>query len=256
MAKISTRCLICTHPQLAEILEDRYRNKLTYAQLSAKYFPDKKGKSYNKSWVRHFQHHINLDEEVRTTSANMLAVINARGRVPMPSAAKAVFEAQAKERISATFTLEQMMRVLMEKVNHFEEQWDRVRDETRCSECGRDDNDRNLAKMLAVIREIRELNTELVKIKNPLDMIKRFFNETFGRFVEEISLLYSTTLTEKGHAVREVFNDYLEDRISSGVALRKLTELGDLGSDELSNKAADRLRIILKDAMKQIEKAS
>jgi len=253
-----TRCTLCTHEKADELNEDRLVNRLSWPQLHKKYFPDEKPRTVQRKLRRHFKNHFNpaqVAHEIIVNAADVPPPCDGRSAQALSPVAQKIFNAAQKEHINATLNLEQMMRLLMEKINLLEEEFIVTYNATKCEKCNRGvDQGQNLSKILACVREVRELNGEWVKIKNPREVIKYHFNSSFVKFVDNMTAYYMETLQEKGRLIRQAVRDFIEGRINAQLLSRRVAEVEDLGAATIADKSVQQLRQILDDVGKEMEK--
>lgn len=253
MPTISSRCVVCTHPQRTEIHIDKFTNHMTYEELTAKYFPQKVASfesSFRHTIGAHFKRHWNVKKEVEThlintTRPNAIATIS--------PAEVEIFTQEAREKINADLTMQSMAKTLMRRANDLADEWERVHKNTKCATCGRDDNGTNLAKILSVFRELREQMGEWTKMKNPVGMVSKLAEKTFLRFVEEMTTVYIAQMSEKARAVSDAANSFFSGEINQGLFVKRLAELSDFGTDKIAEEAETRFKIIMAAAFKEIK---
>ena len=250
------KCNVCSHPDLEQIHADRYANKMFFPALAAKYFPDKKVKTAERSLCMHFKKHYNLNEIVTAAQQQLQTGSN----IPLNSSAlpviitnQRVFQDAALQRISAVMLLESLLRNVMEKINVVEDEWVQAHTASVCSTCGRDDTGSTLAKMVTLIREARDLNAEWTKVKDPMEVVKQFFGMTFERFVSDITTVYLQALHDKNQLMRLAVNQLVAGEISQTVLVRRMSDIEDAGTPKLAEAASTLGTTILKEALREID---
>lgn len=259
MAHTQIRCSICTSAQVNAIDTDRLVNKFTYAQLIAKYFPGANVSTKQNVLGNHFKKHRNVAQAAIQTALvvppapSSLAGGNPAQRLTVST--QRVFNKAVLEHLNASVNLEKMMLMLMEKINILEDEFFHTHFDAKCDACGRSaDQGQNLSKVLACIREVRELNTEWVKIRNPKDVIKQQFNASFISFVDRMTAFYMEILQEKGRLIRLATNDFIEGRIGKELFSRRIAEVEDMDARTVGDKSIMELRRILEEVGKQLDK--
>lgn len=261
--KIQLRCLVCTHEQIEQIHDDRYNQQKSFADLSRKFFPDRKPKDLARSFSTHFTEHFNIDEDLAAIQVNqqlngvqtLPAVVKNTERVgiEMSKSQERVYTAALKKRISSTGTMEASIRTLMEIVNHITDEWAVMHDISRCDTCGRDDNKETLGKLLLTMKELREQHAQLMKIRNPAEVFRKFFEQSFVKFSEQIMGIFMEKLREKGRIVSETINQYLRGEVSAAYLSRKIAEMKDFGGEELEYEVKDQFRRIFQNVKKEMD---
>lgn len=263
--KIVQKCLVCTHAQLEQIHDERYNQQKSFADLSRKFFPDRKPKDVARSFSTHFSEHFNIDEDLAAIQVNqqlngmqtllpaVLATTTERVGIEMPKSQERVYTSILKKRISSTGTMEASIRTLMEIVNHITDEWAVMHDITRCETCGRDDNKETLGKLLATLKELREQHAQLMKIRNPAEVFRKFFEQSFVKFSEQIMGIFMEKLREKGRIVSETINQYLRGEVSAAYLSRKIAEMKDFGGEELEYEVKDQFRRIFQSVKKEMD---
>ena len=253
--KVETRCSICTLDERDELHNDYYNNQMSLADIARKYFPEKKPKDMARTLTTHLRDHFSVEKDVAAVEVSQhLPAIQAQlTGLPMPPSSQRVYDEYVKKRLSSTATLEASLRTLMEMLNLLMDEWVAIHQVTQCSVCGRDDNKESLGKVLMTVKEIRELHTSLTKMKNPMEIFKKFFEQTFLAFSDKVMELYMEKLREKGRIINEVVNQYLRNEVSAAFLSRRIAEMEDLGSGEMEREAKDQFKRILSAVRKEMD---
>lgn len=259
MAIRNRKCSICLHAQVNAIDQDRLINKLTYQQIWQKYFATANPATTRNILGRHYKKHRNVSQAVIATSMIVPPqAVNLGNTVQrLPVSQQRVFNAAVRERLNASVNLEKMMLLLMEKIDLLEDEFMGAHFDTKCDACGRSaDQGGNLSKLLACIRETRELNSEWVKIRNPKDVIKQQFNASFISFVDKMTAFYMEILQEKGRLIRQATNDFIEGRIGKELFSRRIAEVEEMGAGTIGQRSIQELRRILDEVGKLLDKGT
>lgn len=252
--KLSGHCSICKLPpeQREALHTDRWVNLWKYDAIAKKYFPQRKVSNVQKALSRHFKYHFPVKDVVDEMIEMKL---ERNPSVPtLTEGERAIFAEEFKERVDVIKTLDRMMVTLMDRVNYLHDEWKKIHTATKCEKCGRDDTGPNLLKLLAVFRELREQAETVMKMRNPMDIVHRVAEKTFVTFVEEMTELYVTVLTEKSNLVKDSANEFLAGRINQAVFAKRLTEvLDDFGGDRIATAAQEKYRKIFLTAIKELK---
>jgi len=255
--KFEPRCHICTFARRDELHNDHLNNKLSLVEIGYKYFPGREIKYESRALSKHFKKHFNADKDVAAISVAQAtpALRQSVYGTPMLVTEERVYNEYVRKRLSATAALEEALRNLMEKANLIEDEWISIHQASKCSVCGRDDNKETLGKMLAIFKELREMHSALMKVRNPIEIFKKFFEQTFVIFVDKIMELYMETLREKGKMISEAINQYLRSEISAALLSRRVAELENMGTGELERQVKEQFKKILQNVRKEMDVA-
>jgi len=251
--KISARCTICQLPNRDKFHEDHIINNKTHAQLSQIYFPNNLVKTKVNSISKHFMYHF-PKRELEKVFLTQIAVVNTGGGPPLTASERLAFSAGIQQRVDAVLTVEQMMKQLMDRANHIQEEWEKIHLGTKCTSCGRDDTSNNLVRMIAVFRELRQQADEWAKLRNPMGAINKLAEKAFVTFVEEMTTVYVAILTEKARLVRDALNKFFAGETNQAVFVARVTELlEDFGADGLATTAQDKYSTIMSEIVKEFK---
>lgn len=248
------RCRICNHPEREQIHIDYLKEKMPATKVQAKWFPDARPVPAVRAVRKHFKSHYSVNALAEKALATIAQQAKQYPQAKIAPAERQLITELVGEKISAAANLETMMRMLFERIDHIQEEYTAVRQGTKCSVCGRDDNGANLSKLLASVREIRELSDSWMRVKNPMQTIRKFFQSTFVEFANSLTQLYVEMLHDKSRILREATNMYVSGTITPALFSKRITEIEDLGVEKISSISAERLRTILSQAMKEMEK--
>lgn len=238
-------CDVCTHDETNTILEEHLAG-VSDVDLAARFFPGKKDQTARNSLCIHWKKHVPVAD-----IQALLPALRARSKgKPLPVSTQSIFDEGLKDKINAQLVLERMMVLLMERLNLLHDRFMSDHLQGKCDTCGRGpeslEGNVNLAKLLSVIESLRRMNADWIKIRNPKETVKFFFNDTFNRFVQNMMGNYTSMLQEKGRLARQAVNEYAEGKITHQLLLRRITELEDMGANELGIKGIEELRTIQK----------
>jgi hypothetical protein len=243
------------HEKREAIHDEVLNQNVPYVEISRKYFPDKQPKAISKTLTQHFRQHFNVEREVAALQVSQTTpgLLSTHKGIPMLASEERVYSEYVRKRLSSTATLEEALRNLMEKANFMEDEWIAIHQVTKCTVCGRDDNKDTLGKMLAIFKELRETHKVLMTIRNPVEVFKKFFDQTFILFVDKMMELYMETLREKGKMINAAINQYLRNEISAALLSRRVAELENMGTPELERQMREHFKKILQSVRKEMD---
>jgi hypothetical protein len=251
-------CPVCLHPNRDAIHTAKFRDKKNAREIATEFFPDvEKTPAFLSIITKHFFYMSkNIDAVTQAVLVPTRTTTGLPMLPPLSAIEQKVFSEEAKNRVDAVATVEECIRVLMDKVNHFEAQWQTIKQLTEpCETCGiePDDNGRNFLGVLACAKELRELSERLIKFKNPTETFKHLFATTFQEYTSEVAKMYSTILVEKRDRLNEALDAYMRGEIIASVFVRRIADFGNMEVDRLTQESQALFRKLLTKAMKEIK---
>lgn len=239
------KCKACRHPQHDEMYRDKLRG-LSNKKLAEKYFPDYHPPTVMNTLGNHWRKHIQT--RLSLGISRVTPVVDSTTKRPSSGATTSlerIFSKDMKEQVNALANIEAVIINLAEKLNILEDIFLSVHINQPCRSCGRSAaTDKHLTQMLRVIDRFVKVNEDWLRIKNPKDVMRILFVQTFLRFVKSMMSHYSSLLLEKTQIIRQAVNDFASERISLQLMLKRIAEVEDLGVQVLAERSIKEMREI------------